>query len=158
MIDPNLIAAAIVDKWSHIPALATAMGSVNGSLPNIIQYSDSYPFSNDVDLALRNLGAPGILVVWDGHSPEGETKRIGHHFSVFIRMGKVGSLDPPSGYGTLVKLMTEGISTTDPEQLPFLYSTVHPDCDPPDYLLPQRYKDGDSLNYFLLTFTLVERI
>jgi hypothetical protein len=152
MTDPSEIANNLVAMLQQIPDL---VGEMNGDIGRIYAFHDQYPARVSVPLAIHQMPAPGLMIVWQGSGPSGQGGMAtwSHRFSMYLRGRQTMDNEPPPYY-TLFKLITKGIpaGTT----LPMLYATVHPNCEPMDVPTIARITDQEGLDHFEISVAFTE--
>ena len=97
MLNPRIIADAIVSALRTIPDLVAAMA---GEASRISAYHYLYGADNRLDLAINKMKPPSILVVFEGTQPgdfDGSTIWK-HHFCVYIRVATAANMVLPLSY------------------------------------------------------------
>jgi hypothetical protein len=152
MIDASEIVNALVALLRDIPDLVTEM---NGEAGRIFAYQDQYPKRSSLALAIHEMPAPGIMVVWQGTAPGslGGVDVWKHQVSLYLRARETGDADPPV-YSRLFRLLTRGVPVS--VGCAFMNATVHQSCYPMDLPTIQRATDAEGLDYFEVSTTFTE--
>jgi len=155
MTDPKEIADNLVALLQQIPELVASM---NGDSSVIAAYPDVYPDHN-LQQAIQQMPAPGILVVWQGTSVGTLVGNVWkHHFSIFFRVGEAAEDDAPStarNYPALMALLINGIPTGS--TLPMIAQDVHDGVDPMDPPTTVRQVAPEGLDYFEMNLTFTDK-
>ncbi len=153
MINPAEIADSLVALLRDIPDLVAEM---NGEAERIFAYHDQYPKKVSLALAIYQMPAPSVMVVWQGTQPGtfGGNETWKHQFSLLLRARETYEGDPPTAYYRLFRVITKGVPTSLGQ--PMLNATVHPSCHPMDVPSIQRQTDQEGLDYFEVSVSFTE--
>lgn len=153
MVNPQELLEALVTKLRDISDL---VGELNGKEENIYAYYDRFPDRTSLERAISLIKAPAIMVAWQGTDVTSEQiSHWRHYFSLYLRAKKETN-DPPDGYFLLYRLICKGVPAGGDGQ-PFMYTTVHASCLPPDIPPIQRRSDAAGVDYFEVSIALIER-
>lgn len=153
MLNPEVLADAIVAAWQSIPGLVAAMG---GDRNNILAHKFYYGIENNLGKAVSELNPPAILVAWRGTMGgnfDGQTIWK-HPFEVYIRTKNAASDQIPSGPGHVWWLMMNGAvngTTLNIRQIQLL-----PNVDPMDTPTITARQDEDLMDFFCASLVIPE--
>lgn len=156
MLNPDDLVAAWVAKLQSISDLRDALG-VEGA---IVAYQDVYPGETNLRRAIVQQPPGSLMVVWQGAAPRrfAGVPSFQHQFSIIVRPPQS---DDRSITAKICALLVNGIDPAN--SLKLLHSPIHPACEPMDLDLPSLRRqtllvsaDGETLDYFELTATLME--
>lgn len=157
MLEPDDVVSAVVAAYRLCPEIVAEM---NGDFARIRGYRDCIEH-NDLRTAILQLGAPGLLVVYEGDAlrrVDGGNCRV-YNLSVYFRGRATGKDESPSGTGHLRYLFERAIPTGSSE--PLRAYTIHPSCYEQDPTTAARETvvistQGDVIEYWRARLTLPE--
>jgi hypothetical protein len=153
MLDPEVLAAAIVATLRTIPDLVAAMGAD----PNNIFAHQFYPGTEkSLANAVANMSAPSILVAWKGSlggNFDGMTIWK-HPFEIYIRTGNAAELETPAGPGHVWWLMMN--RPVNSGTLNIRQIRIMAGVDPMDTPSISHRQDEELTDYFCGSVTIPE--
>jgi len=157
MLEPDVLLDAIVTAYRACPEIVNEM---NGDSARIRAYRDSIEKTN-VRLAIIQLGAPGMLVIYEGDALRRGDSGYGraYQFSIVFRGRPTPKSESPGGAGHLRYLLEKAVPAG--QELPLRAFTFHPSCYEMDPTTVTREAvlismEGDTVDYFRARLSLVE--
>jgi hypothetical protein len=110
MINSNAALAQLVQVLQSIPDLVSAMA---GDATNIQAYYDIYPGRSAIQVAIKQLPTPGMLVVYQGYGKSSMAMAtVDHKFLIYVRAQIENTNDQmAAGYSTVLQMVTDGVPT-----------------------------------------------
>jgi hypothetical protein len=157
MLEPDVLLDSIVTAYRACPGLVAEM---NGDSDRIRAYRDSIEQTN-YRVAILQLGAPGILVMYDGDylsAFNGDPVRR-YQFSIIYRGRPTNKSESPSGTGHLRYLLEKAVPAGS--SVPLRSYRIHSSCYEMDPTTNGRESvmvsmEGDTIDYFRVRMSLAE--
>ena len=154
MINP----AELVDNLvAQLQGVAELVAAINNDTERIYAYHDLYPSKSSLALAIHEMPAPSIMVVWQGTGPalNSGMEVWRHQLAVYLRAGQnfAGVSYTEQPYYTMFKYIAKGLSSSG---LPMNVSTIHESCLPMDTPSIQRVAGLEGLDYFEVSMAFTE--
>jgi hypothetical protein len=164
MLNPDDLLDAWVALLQDTPSLVAMFAN---KVSNITAYKDGYPQVSNLRRQIQAQPPGSILAVFMGTdkvrlSSRGGAWAFRHKFSFYVLAAESTGAELPASYAAIWSAFVNGVPSHSP--LPLLHTEVVPDCEPMDLEGPTSQRssllispDGETLDYFEFTATLIEK-